>query len=103
VVLVLAFALEEEGACLAGTSYTWRIADLSDSHGGSTQQLVCVQGFLHLRSKGQGCIVSVDRATREEGALSLGAFLFLELQSISRGVAIVSGSIVFTYLLYLML
>jgi hypothetical protein len=24
-------ALEEEGACLAGTSYTWRIADLSDS------------------------------------------------------------------------
>jgi hypothetical protein len=23
--------LEEEGACLAGTSYTWRIADLSDS------------------------------------------------------------------------
>ena len=24
-------ALEEEGICLAGTNYTWRIADLSDS------------------------------------------------------------------------
>jgi hypothetical protein len=24
-------ALVEEGACLAGTSYTWRIADLLDS------------------------------------------------------------------------
>jgi hypothetical protein len=41
---------------------------------------VCGSDF----SLGQGGrITSVDRATREEGTLSLDAFLLLELQSIS--------------------
>jgi hypothetical protein len=63
----------------------------------------CVEGILHWAKEEGGSITSVDRATREEGALSLCAFLFLELQSISRGVAIVSGSIVLAYLLYSLL
>jgi hypothetical protein len=62
-----------------------------------------VQGILHQSSEGKGCIVSVRLATKEEGTLSLGAYLFLKIQIISRGVTIVSGSIVFAYLLYLIL
>jgi hypothetical protein len=62
-----------------------------------------VQGILHWAKEEGGRITSLDRATREEDTLSLGAFLFLELQSILRGVAIVSGSIVLAYLLYSLL
>jgi hypothetical protein len=51
--------------------------------GGDTQQVVCVEGILHWVKEEGGHITSVDRATREEGALGLAAFLFLELQSIS--------------------
>jgi hypothetical protein len=51
--------------------------------GGDTQHVVCVEGIFHWVKEEGGRITSVDRATREEGALSLGAFLFLELQSIS--------------------
>jgi hypothetical protein len=71
--------------------------------GGGTQHVVCMQGILHWAKEERGHITSVDRATREEGALSLGAFLFLEPQRISGGVAIVSGFIVLAYLLYSLL
>jgi hypothetical protein len=68
-------------------------------HGGrDTQQVVCVEGILHWAKEEGGRITSMDRATREEGALSLGAFLFLELQSFSRGVAIVLAYLVYSLL-----
>jgi hypothetical protein len=51
--------------------------------GGDTQEHISVEGILHWTKEEGGCITSVDRATREEGVLSLGAFLFLELQSFS--------------------
>jgi hypothetical protein len=71
--------------------------------GGDTQHVACVEGILHWAKDEGGHITLVDRETRGEGALSLGAFLFLELQSFWRGVSIVSGSIVLAYLLYSLL
>jgi hypothetical protein len=50
---------------------------------GDTQEHICVEGILHWTKEEGGHITSVDGATKEEGALSLGAFLFLELQSFS--------------------
>jgi hypothetical protein len=51
--------------------------------GGDTEEHICVEGILHWTKEEGGRITLVDRATREEGALSLGVFLFLELQSFS--------------------
>jgi hypothetical protein len=51
--------------------------------GGDTQEQICVEGILHWVKEEGGHIISVYRATREEGTLSLGPFLFLELQSFS--------------------
>jgi hypothetical protein len=48
---------------------------------GDTQGQICVEGILHWVKEEGGRITSVNRATKEEGALSLGISLFLELQS----------------------
>jgi hypothetical protein len=68
----------EEGVCLAGTRSCCATSYLTVHLGGGTQQLVCVQGFLHWAKEEEGRIDSVDRASRKEGCTSLGAF-FLEL------------------------
>jgi hypothetical protein len=45
---------------------------------GDTQGQICVKGILHWVKEEGGRITSMDRETREEGALSLDTFLFLE-------------------------
>jgi hypothetical protein len=62
-----------------------------------------VQGFLHRSFREQACIISVDRATKGEGALSLGAYLIGSFGKTQEELAMYTGSFVLYYLLYLML
>jgi hypothetical protein len=51
--------------------------------GGDTQEHICVEGILHWIKEEGGHITSVDRATREEGALSLGRISLLGTPKLS--------------------
>jgi hypothetical protein len=62
-----------------------------------------VQGILLQSYRDQGRIVSVDRATKGEGALSLGAYLLGSFGKAREELAMYTGSIVLYYLLYPML
>jgi hypothetical protein len=62
-----------------------------------------VQGILLQSIQGQGCITSVDLATRGRGALVLGAFLHGSFGKSREELALYIGSIILYFLLYLML
>ena len=58
------------------------------------RRFVC-KGFFYKEIRSKGARLDWDRATSEEGAPCLGAFIFLDLYSSLRGDAIVSGSFVY--------
>jgi hypothetical protein len=62
-----------------------------------------VQGFLHQSFREQGHFTSVDRATKGEGALSLGAYLLGSFGKARDELSLYTGSIILYLLLYLML
>jgi hypothetical protein len=62
-----------------------------------------VEGFLHWATDELGRLSSVQRATKEEGAPRFWALLFLVLVARLVKLAMYTGSIVFHYLLYLLL
>jgi hypothetical protein len=63
-----------------------------------------VEGFLHWATDELGRLSSVQRATKEEGAPQFWALLFLDSCGKAREeLAMYTGSIVFHYLLYLLL
>jgi hypothetical protein len=62
-----------------------------------------VVGFLHWVKEEGGRFTSVDRATKGEGALSLGTYLIGSFGKTQEELAMYTGSFVLYYLLYLML
>jgi hypothetical protein len=62
-----------------------------------------VEGFLHWVQEEGGRFISVERATKGEGALSLGAYLTGSFGKTREELAMYTGSFVLYYLLYLML
>jgi hypothetical protein len=68
--------LEEGGTQLAGSINTWRNSDMIVSvERQHTQEQISLVEFLHWVKEEGGCFTSVDKATKGEGALSLGAYL----------------------------
>jgi hypothetical protein len=62
-----------------------------------------VVGFLHWVKEEGGRFTLADRATKGEGALSLGAHLIGSFDKTQEELAMYTGSFLLYYLLYLML
>jgi hypothetical protein len=70
---------------------------------GNTGEQISVEGFLHWVKEKGGPFTAVDRATKGEGALSLGAYLIGSFGKTQEELAMYTDSFVLYYLLYLML